>query len=266
MELSLIFLGITPKENLSFKRPGAMSHARWMAKAIYCLKIFIFRDEFKLSAREKNGLREVCLFIITNYIKAWFSSPSAILAPNHDLTFLQKLIQYEAVNSKISKAATAKMINHLWYLTDKLAIISLFDDEVEVEVKKKMVVNMKYRKGKKVKARKFEVENDDLNALLDKDISDFVSVDSVSIFKAFDLPYDFVDKDINSWASDESFKECVQFFTKLMVVNDVAERGVALIEQYNKCFTKNEDQLQYLLLVISEYRKKLPNCSKNLLV
>ncbi|KAK9872733.1 hypothetical protein WA026_019514 [Henosepilachna vigintioctopunctata] len=45
---------------------------------------------------------------------------------------------YEVYNSKKfkSKAATVKMINHLWYLTEELAIISLFDDEVEVEVKK----------------------------------------------------------------------------------------------------------------------------------
>lgn len=57
-----------------------------------------------------------------------------------------------------------------------------------------------------------------------------------------------------------------RFFNHLAVVNDVAERGVALIEEYNKCLTKNEEQLQYLLLVISEYRKKYPNCNKKTLM
>lgn len=56
-------------------------------------------------------------------------------------------------------------------------------------------------------------------------------------------------KDVNFWASDESYNECVKFFDKLTVVNDVAKRGVPLIEHYNKCFTKNEKQLQYLLFV-----------------
>ncbi|KAK9892238.1 hypothetical protein WA026_019039 [Henosepilachna vigintioctopunctata] len=74
-----------------------------------------------------------------------------------------------------------------------------------------MIANINCRKGKKVKARKFEVKKDNSNAILDKDMSDFVSIDSLSIFKDFDLPYDFIEKDVNSWASDGSFKECVEF-------------------------------------------------------
>ncbi|XP_044584699.1 uncharacterized protein LOC123265119 [Cotesia glomerata] len=62
LELSSVFLGVVPKENFSFKSPGAMSHARWMSKAIYCLKIFIFREEFKLTTYEINSLREICVY------------------------------------------------------------------------------------------------------------------------------------------------------------------------------------------------------------
>lgn len=85
-----------------------MSHARWMAKAIYSLKIFIFRGEFKLTVPETNSLRQICIFIATNYVKAWFTAPSAILAPNHDLNFMKKLIQYDKINSDVSKAALKK--------------------------------------------------------------------------------------------------------------------------------------------------------------
>lgn len=61
---------------------------------------------------------------------------------------------------------------------------------------------------------------------------------------------------------DESYQENVAFFKRLSVVNDVAERGVALIEEYNKCLTKNEEQLQYLLQVVKNHRQKYPNCNK----
>lgn len=264
MELSSIFLGVAPKDNFTFKQPGAMSHARWMSKAIYCLKIFIFREQFKLSARELNGLRQICIFIVSIYIKAWFTSPSS--APNNDLNLMQQLILYRKINSSVSQGAIKKMEKHLWYLSDKLAVMSLFDDSVPINVKKKMIENLKNRNPTKTKARKYEFKPENLTELLEKDLSDFVSTESLGLFKDFDLPYEFINEEVQNWPNIDSFQECKRFFNHLAVVNDVAERGVALIEEYNKCLTKNEEQLQYLLLVISEYRKKYPNCNKKTLM
>ncbi|XP_074114153.1 uncharacterized protein LOC141537206 [Cotesia typhae] len=136
LELSLIFLGEMPQEKISFKRPGAVHHARWMAKAIYSLKMYLFRDEFKLSQKELHGLRHFCIFIVTLYLKAWFSSTSATTAAYHDLQFMKNLLEYKNINPLISSATCEKMISHLWYLSDELAILSLFDDGVPLEVKK----------------------------------------------------------------------------------------------------------------------------------
>jgi len=44
VELTIIFLGGVPPRGISLRIPGAIHHARWMAKAIYCLKIFLFRS------------------------------------------------------------------------------------------------------------------------------------------------------------------------------------------------------------------------------
>lgn len=55
-------------------------------------------------------------------------------------------------------------------------------------------------------------------------------------------------------------------FIYFKVVNDVAERGVALITQFNKCITNNEEQRQYLLQVVENYRKVFKNCDKKTLV
>ncbi|GBP18811.1 hypothetical protein EVAR_93239_1 [Eumeta japonica] len=67
------------------------------------------------------------------------------------------------------------------------------------------------------------------------------------MFELFDLSYDFLDEDVSLWPENQNFLENLEYFKKLQVVNDVAERGVALIEQYNRCLTKDEEQLQYLL-------------------
>ena len=66
LDLVLVFLDATP-DDYKFRKPGAVSHARFMAKAIYTLKIYIFRTEFKLKKSEENALRNVCLFIVIVY-------------------------------------------------------------------------------------------------------------------------------------------------------------------------------------------------------
>lgn len=77
LQLILLFLGEELGE-YSFRPPGPVSHARWMAKGIYSLKMFLFRKHFRMTARELNGFRDVCIFIILRYAKAWFRSDRAM--------------------------------------------------------------------------------------------------------------------------------------------------------------------------------------------
>jgi len=51
----------------------------------------------------------------------------------------------------------------------------------------------------------------------------------------------------------------------LQVVNDSAERVVALIEEYNQILTKKENQKQFLLQVVQEHRCHFPNFNKGTL-
>ena len=48
----------------------------------------------------------------------------------------------------------------------------------------------------------------------------------------------------------------------LKVVNDTAERGIALIQSYNSALTKDETQKQYLLQLVSSHRKQFPAQTK----
>ena len=59
LELTVMCLGGQPKRKKHFMQPGAMHQARWMAKAIYTLKIF--RDQFKMSKREEEAVKDVSL-------------------------------------------------------------------------------------------------------------------------------------------------------------------------------------------------------------
>ena len=65
----MISLGESPPREVYFRAPGAMHHAK------YSLEIWMFRGQFKLSAKEEKALRDLKIFIIRTYCKAWFNAP-----------------------------------------------------------------------------------------------------------------------------------------------------------------------------------------------
>lgn len=142
LELVLTFLGA---ENFNFRAPGGTSNARWMAKASYSLKIFIFRQQFSLTARELNGLRDVCMFLVRIYVKAWFMSTNAIAAPRVDLEFIKSTVEYAKIDHDISKIVLNKMKNHLWYLAERTVALAFFDSNVTYDEKRKMVEHLKLK-------------------------------------------------------------------------------------------------------------------------
>ena len=58
---------LTGELSAPIRKPGAFHQARWMAKAIYVLKILMFWKHMKLTKFEVTGLREVALFIVLIY-------------------------------------------------------------------------------------------------------------------------------------------------------------------------------------------------------
>lgn len=122
--------------NITFKRPGAVHYAGWMAKATYSLKIFLFRNKFYLTKSEIAGLKELSLFTIIFYLKAWYTAPCTITAPNNDLNLIKELISYKIFNNTISRTCSGKSADQLWYLNNELSVSFLFDETVSVETKK----------------------------------------------------------------------------------------------------------------------------------
>lgn len=77
LQLCITFLGDRSR-CFPFRAPAGMSNARWISKVIYCLKMYMFKSQFQLTPREKKAMRDFIIFVIRFYIKAWFTSTSAI--------------------------------------------------------------------------------------------------------------------------------------------------------------------------------------------
>jgi hypothetical protein len=113
LELSIIILGETPGRGVRFIAPGALHRARWMARVIYSMEIWMFRLQFRLTPREEKGIRRLVIFSLVVYLKAWFQAPLASSAPNNDLAFFRNIVAFEAIDEPVSKAAGTAFSRYL---------------------------------------------------------------------------------------------------------------------------------------------------------
>ena len=102
----------------------------------------------------------------------------------------------------------------------------------------------------------------DLDTLREKDLHHFIAKNTTSFFHKLNLKTDFLELLIEEWHTDSSFRESQAAVQALSVVNDYAERGVSLIEEYSGRITRDEEQLQFLLQLVADHRKIFPNALK----
>jgi hypothetical protein len=256
LELAVIFVGGTPVRGIHIQAPGALHSARWMARVLYCYKIWMFRAHLKLRPAEEHGMFQFLLFVSDVYIRAWFDATMAAGAPENDLRFLKQLAQYS--NPVIRQAAMTAFSRHLWYLSEVMVGLALFDSDVELEQKKQMVANMQNLEGSEDPPHRLDANGN----YTDKQLSSFVTTNTRSLLTILRLPDSFLKLPPEAWNDDKDFQACIEVVGSLKVVNNSAERGVKLIQDFNDVLTKDEDQKQFLLQIVQEHRKLYPDSNK----
>jgi hypothetical protein len=78
-----------------------------------------------------------------------------------------------------------------------------------------------------------------------KTLADFVTKSSRGFFFSLAINDSFLDTDPAEWSQYPRYIAAARKVGGLRVVNDFAERGVALMEEFNLALTKDEDQKQY---------------------
>lgn len=232
-----------------------------MAKAINSLKIWMLRSQFKMTKKEEKGIADVCLFTVTLYVKAWFRAPSAPSSPRVDLELIKEIDKYKAQNQAVSQIAMKKILGHLWYLSEELIALAFFDDEVS-DGTKPLMVSALQAPGAEHPLKRITV---DPTLVSSKNLEDFVTESSRRFFTITGLPSTFLNKDVKLWSADADYQLAKNTVSSMRVVNDVAERGVALMDEYNKLHTNDEEQKQFLLLIVKKYRQRFPDRAKNTL-
>ena len=101
---------------------------------------------------------------------------------------------------------------------------------------------------------------------LETEEQQFCTTNSKRLLQIFGLSDKVLSKDPDEWREDMAFQHALAAVTGLAVVNDRAEQGAAVIQDYNGRLTKGEEQLQFLLQVVSHHTKKFPNCAKETII
>jgi len=240
--------------------------ARWMAKVIYCMKIYLFRNEFNLTASEKKNLSEFCIFAAHVYVPAWIACPMASDAPVNDLILFRKIKQYADINKVVSQAAIKKLQNHTWYLGSEMVPLALFSNKVSDEEKKLIVEAMIHSEDDwSVRGIKCSVAKCD--QLEKRQLHELVTSSSAAALRLLGLNIVVLSgTDPQTWEEIAEFRETKAVVTSMKVVNDSAERSVALMSTFNQSITKTESEMQKLIQVVEDNRKRLPDCRKSTLM
>ena len=193
-----------------------------------------------------------------------FTAIHAPNAPENDLCLIKKLNPYKAVNPEVAKIALKKMWNYLWYLAPERAALVFFEDSISVKMKQKMVENVRkepeFQEHDRLSNR-FKLIKQDYT-VLDEDIDFFISRASMAFFKRLEIDYLFFDLHVSDWHLDKNYQSGLKIVEHLKIGNDVAERGIKIISEYNKRINFNKKQKQYVLQIIEQYNKLYPSVTK----
>ncbi|KAG0722734.1 hypothetical protein GWK47_043957 [Chionoecetes opilio] len=163
----------------------------------------------------------------------------------NDVLFLEILKTYP--DQTVAKAAEQALRRHLWYVSEENAGLAFFDSRIDVE---KQMVKALDKPASKKKLKRLEGKKMTMSSSL----SSFVTSKTRSFFQKLDADEGFLAKDPALWEEDDRFKDAQKRALALRVVNDAAERGIALVQHYLGS-TKSAAQEKYLLQLVHHHRK-----------
>ena len=146
--------------------------------------------------------------------------------------------------SDVAQAAFIAMARHLQYLSEELVALALFSPNVEAEVKREMLVAMATVGG--TQHRRASIAMSDTASL---SLPQLCTSNTAQFFETLGLSSSFLNEDPECWEDLTDFqvaKDCLKAFR---AVNDIAERTIKLMEDFN------EEQKQFLLQVVANHRQ-----------
>ncbi|KAG0714114.1 hypothetical protein GWK47_014766 [Chionoecetes opilio] len=205
-------------------------------------------------------MEDISLFVALLYATKWNEAMVPQQAPLNDLLFMRDLSR-GTPKPRVADVALKAFRRHLWYVPEDLVALSFMDERNSNEEKEAMVRSLfrRERKGlKRLDGKRFS---------LDIYLKDLVTsrtrrtLDSLLPGREEEVGT-LLEKSPETWETEATFLDMKRNVSQMKVVNDAAERGIALATSFNSIIAKDEVQKQYLLKVVGKHRREQPFNSK----
>jgi hypothetical protein len=139
-------------------------------------------------------------------------------------------------------------------LNEECVMFSLFDERISVKDKRKIL---------KVILQENNDEDEELEVpkriiLKPEEVQEFIKREilielfttrSLKFFSCFKISSEFLKIDPVEWKNNLEYNNARDIILSIKVVNDIAERNVKLMKDFNQKITKNEEEKQFFLQV-----------------
>ncbi len=276
LELTVHYLGgdvVRPRVNappiigFTMRHPGALHHARFMSKGLYILKIAMLIDVLPrkvLPHNKKSGIVRIAQFISLFYTRYFLTARLAAAAPNSDLTLWKLMCLYNVYDRRVASAVKLSIKNHLWYFTEQLVVLSLFDKSVGDDVKAAISAALQacvrpvvYPVGKPTFPENILVRAD-----ASPELSSFVGHNSYLMFDLLGIDSGWLNVPPPLWEANQQYQCMAEVVKSLSVVNDTAERCVKAVQDFANA-AQDGTYRDEIILVSNSHRMKIPSFLKN---
>ena len=262
VELTIVWLGGMGRvAKFKFQWPGAFHHARFMSKALYILKMDLLRDQLSfLTPDQKDQISQLARFVGV-YFSQWFLKCAIVSsAPYQALLSFKQMIEFSEFDIGLAFTVLDSLFRHTWYLTEQWVIVCLVDDDCPDVEKQAVALAL----SQTPRADSFSPGKPKLPTDFWPETGILPSLDSFVGPKSWLLPHllgldsesmEWIQLSVHQWPLISGFRKFSSLVQKLTIVNDPAERGVKLIQDFVNT-SQDEDIRQWRMLSAADQRKK----------
>lgn len=244
------------------QRPGAVSHARFMAKGIYLMKIYMTRHQVPanvLTPNERRQVERIAKFVFFLYAKYFLQAMIPAAAPRHDLELWENVQQFLVCDPQLVEGVIVSIQRHLWYLSEELVPLSLCDD-LTSDLQKAAIVRKMLEAGR---PQAFAPQKPVMKSHLltnkvkgQVQLSHFAGERSWLMFERLDVPVAWMQYSPEDWQDSPDYQRFTEIVDSLEVVNDCAERSIKDVTEFVN-YSKDADRRDRVMMVVNHHRQLL---------
>jgi hypothetical protein len=108
----------------------------------FFLKIQLLSEQFEMTDEKRRGVKEMSTFNALFQSAAFLKSRLSSISPALNLKYLSMIHLYKEENPAAAKVAIDSVLKHLWYLTEQVIVLSIFDRQLDPVLRKGIVVKL----------------------------------------------------------------------------------------------------------------------------